>query len=156
MKSWLHSRVVVACEEPTVQIATHVPPLSSAAVALCVQPGQGFHPASAAVGPGRPPDGPAGHPSPLGTHPGSWFLHEEPASIHLPEPEAAGVSQLLPLPQQSHQRRRRRRRLWCREAAHAAGEKTQRGGGAAEHLERAGLRGQCNCSPRAARVLITI
>lgn len=155
VKSWLHSHVVVVCKEPTGWITTHVLPLSSAAVALCVPPGQGLHPESAAVGPGRPPDGPAGHPSSLGAHPGSWFLHKEPASIHLPEPEAACVSKLLPLQQPSHQRCRGWR-LWRREAAHAAGEKTQPSGGTAEHLERVDLRGQCNCSPRAVSILIRV
>lgn len=80
----------------------------STALALSVQPGQGFHPAAAAVGPSHPLNGRPSHPSPLGGHHGGQLLHEEPPSIYLPEPyEAEGVAQLLPVPEQNHRERRR-------------------------------------------------
>ena len=79
----------------------------STALALSVQPGQGFHPTAAAAGPSHPLNGRPSHPSPLGGHHGSQLLHEEPPSIHLPEPyEAEGITQLLPVPEQNHREHR--------------------------------------------------
>lgn len=72
----------------------------STALALGVQPGQGLYPAPAAVGPSHPPDRRSSHPSPLGGHHGSQLLHEEPPSIYFPEPQAAGITQLFPVPEQ--------------------------------------------------------
>lgn len=70
------------------------------AMAFCVQPGQGLHSVPAGIRPSHPSDRRPSHPSPLGGHHGSQLFNEEPSSIHLPEPQAAGITQLLPVPKQ--------------------------------------------------------